>query len=188
MRRHQLEHIIRAAAAIAGEREIMVIGAASLLGSVPDPPDSLATSIDADVYPFRRPELADLIDGSIGQLSPFEEEFGYYAHGVGPETAKLPAGWETRVVSVQNENTQQNIGYCLEPHDLAASKLAAGREKDKSFVQGMLEHELVDARTVQERIASLPISPAEKARIEEWLSARVHATSAPAHGPVARKR
>ncbi len=26
--------------------------------------------------------------------------FGYYAHGVGPETAKAPAGWEQRLVRV----------------------------------------------------------------------------------------
>jgi hypothetical protein len=28
---------------------------------------------------------------------------------------------------------------CLEPHDLAAAKLAAGREKDYEFVTALLE-------------------------------------------------
>ena len=30
------------------------------------------------------------------------------------------------------------IGWCLEPHDLAVSKLAAGREKDMAFVEVMV--------------------------------------------------
>ena len=38
-------------------------------------------------------ERADLIDGSIGEGSPFHELYGYYAQGVGEETATLPAGW-----------------------------------------------------------------------------------------------
>jgi len=44
------------------------------------------------------PEKADIIDGCIGELSPFHETFGYYAHGIGPETAVLPAKWKTRLV------------------------------------------------------------------------------------------
>ncbi len=43
---------------------------------------------------------ADLIDGSIGELSPFHETFGYYAHGLGPETAALPAGSVPSSVSI----------------------------------------------------------------------------------------
>jgi hypothetical protein len=31
--------------------------------------------------------------GALGDGSPFHAAFGYYAHGVGPETAKAPAGW-----------------------------------------------------------------------------------------------
>ena len=43
-----------------------------------------------------------MIDGCIGELSPFHETFGYYAHGIGPETAVLPAKWKTRLVRVTN--------------------------------------------------------------------------------------
>ena len=62
----------------------------------PFAPGELLVSREADVYPQTHPERADLVDGSIGEGSPFEREYGYYAHGVGPETAVLPAGWEGR--------------------------------------------------------------------------------------------
>ena len=38
MRRAELEHLIRAAAAVTNEYEIVVIGSQSILGSVPAPP------------------------------------------------------------------------------------------------------------------------------------------------------
>lgn len=170
MQRHELEHLIRAAAAITNEYEIMIIGSQSILGAFPNAPEFLLQSMEADVYPLHHPELADLIDGSIGELSPFEERFGYYAQGVGPETAILPAGWESRVVKIQNENTDLKIGLCLEPHDLAASKLAAGREKDWPFVEVMFEHKIIDGATVQERIELLPISNEQKARLRTWMA------------------
>jgi hypothetical protein len=78
-------------------------------------------------------ELADAIDGAIGELSAFHDTYGYYAQGVGPETATLPAKWIERVIPVQSEGTGQAVGLCLEAHDLAISKYVAGREKDLSF-------------------------------------------------------
>ena len=94
MKRAELEHVIRAASTIAADDEIVVIGSQSILGQFPTPPDELTVSNEADVYPRNHPERADLIDGSIGELSPFHDTFGYYAQGVGEETAVLPAGWQ----------------------------------------------------------------------------------------------
>ncbi|MBL8511176.1 MAG: hypothetical protein JNM52_05975 [Betaproteobacteria bacterium] len=79
----------------------MIIGSQSILGAIPSAPDSLLQSMEADLYPLHRPELTDLIDGAIGELSPFDERFGYYAQGVGPETATLPLGWEARTIKIQ---------------------------------------------------------------------------------------
>lgn len=42
MRRTDLEHLIRAAAAISGELEFVVLGTSSLLASVPAPPAPLS--------------------------------------------------------------------------------------------------------------------------------------------------
>jgi hypothetical protein len=84
MKRTELEHLIRAAAAITNQYDIVVIGSQSILGACPNAPEFLLQSMEADIYPLHQPELAGLIDGAIGELSPFEENFGYYAQGVGP--------------------------------------------------------------------------------------------------------
>lgn len=166
MQRADLEHIIRAVAAITNRYECVVVGSQSILGACPQAPAELLMSMEADVYPLEySPELSDLIDGSIGEDSPFQDMFGYYAQGVGPETAILPAGWRDRLVKIQNQNTDLKIGYCLDPHDLAASKLVAGREKDGQFVRTMLAHQLVDLETLRERIAQLPVLPSIKTRL-----------------------
>ncbi|MBK6998686.1 MAG: hypothetical protein IPH35_01465 [Rhodoferax sp.] len=71
MHRADLEHIIRAAAAITNEYELVVIGSQSILGTQTDLPEVLVQSMEADIYPLQHPELADLIDGAIGEASPF---------------------------------------------------------------------------------------------------------------------
>ena len=87
MKRFQLEHIIRAGGSIADDEEIIVLGSSSILAQFPNISEEVLLSIEADVFPKNRPDMADLIDGSICELSPFHQAFGYYAHGVGKETA-----------------------------------------------------------------------------------------------------
>jgi hypothetical protein len=152
MQRPQLEHIIRAAAGITGAKEFVIIGSQAVLGQFPNSPDELLVSIEADLFSLRNPSDADLIDGSIGEGSPFHQTFGYYAHGVAEETAILPSGWKERLVPVQNENTGGGKGLCLEVHDLAVSKLVAGREKDLDFVQVLLRHRLAKPEIIRERL------------------------------------
>jgi len=158
MQRPQLEHIIRAAAGITGADRFVIVGSQAILGQFPNPPVELLVSIEADLFSLRSPNDADLIDGSIGEGSPFHQTFGYYAHGVAEETAVLPAGWKDRLIAVHNENTGGGMGLCLEVHDLAVSKLVAGREKDLSFLGGLLRHRLAKREVIQERLASTPIS------------------------------
>ena len=95
MKRADLEHILRASKALTGEIEFIVIGSQSILGRFPDAPRELRQSMEADLYPRFRPELAALIEGSLGELSTFETTHGYRADGVGPETAVLPIGWRS---------------------------------------------------------------------------------------------
>ncbi len=98
MQRAQLEHLIRAAAEITNQYELVVIGSQSIVGAIEQPPFECLLSMEADIYPLHAPELADLIDGAIGELSFFHDHFGYYAQGVGPKTAHLPRGWSYRLV------------------------------------------------------------------------------------------
>jgi len=93
MTRTQLEHIIRAAGAITNAQDLVVIGSQAVLGQFPGAPAELLVSDEADIFPRTDPGRGDLIDGSIGEDSPFHRTFGYYAHGVDETTAILPEGW-----------------------------------------------------------------------------------------------
>lgn len=175
MRRDQFEHILRAAQGITGASDFVVVGSQAILGSFSDPPSELQESMELDLFTLRAPEDADLIDGSIGEGSPFHRTFGYYAHGVGLETAVLPRGWRDRLRAHRSPATAGATGHCLEPHDLAVSKLVAGRPKDLVYVSALLRHGLAAGETLRARIAEL-VDEAERtrcaARLERLLAGR----------------
>jgi hypothetical protein len=143
MTRAQLEHIIRAAGAIADSQDIVEIGSQAVLGQFPSGPRELLVSTEADVFPCSDPNPSDLIDASIGEGSPFQREFGYYAHGVDDTTAVLPEGWRDSLILITGQNTRFVRGWCLEIHDLAIVKYAAGREKDLDFTGALARHAMV---------------------------------------------
>ena len=169
MTRSQLEHIIRACTQIADDDELIVIGSQAILGQYPEAPASLLVSVEADVYPKNHPERADLIDGSIGEGSPFHDTFGYYAQGVGEATATLPAGWKERLLPVRNENTRGSTGWCLEAHDLVVSKLVAGRAKDLLFAEQAVRHGLVAIETLAARLRTTPVSSELRPHVEQRI-------------------
>jgi hypothetical protein len=171
MTRAQLEHVIRAAAAIAGDEDVVVIGSTSILGAFPDAPEEFLISLEADVFPMRHPERGDLIDGSIGEGSPFERSFGYYAHGVDDKTAVLPEGWRDRLVLVTSANTRDARGWCLEVHDLAIAKYVAGREKHLEFTSALARHAMTDADTLTQRLAQTQLDSALRALTQGRITA-----------------
>jgi len=116
MKLDELKHVLRASAAIANENSMVVVGSQAILLLLEQPPESILVSREVDLYPALHPERADLIDGAIGMHSSFHETFGYFADGVGPETAVMPADWMTRA-------SLHYIGditaICPELHDLS---------------------------------------------------------------------
>jgi hypothetical protein len=171
MTRLELEHAIRAACDVARDSEVYVFGSQSILGQYPDAPPELRQSAEADVAPKNKPENADAIDGVLGELSTFHATHGFYVHGLTIEAAMLAPGWEARAHTIQNRNTRGNAGICLEAHDLAASKLAAGRPKDRDFVRVLLRDRLVDPDTLVSLVRQLSIDVSEKERWEGWVLA-----------------
>ena len=167
MTREQMEHLIRAAAALTRASTFIVVGSQALLGTAPELPPDLGRSMELDLYPAEDPSAANLIDGSIGELSPFHETFGYYAHGVGPETAQLPQHWRDRVVIWASEHTGGAQALCISPSDLAISKLLAGREKDRVFVDAMLAHGFIQKASLRALLDEL--TPEQRRRIEPGL-------------------
>lgn len=158
MKRSELEHIIRASGSIANDNEIIVIGSQAILGQYPNASEEFLFSMEADVIPKNHPEKADLIDGTIGELSPFHMSFGYYAHGVSIDTAILPTHWKNRLIKISNPNTSGVTGLCLEVNDLAISKCVAGREKDNKFVKALINENLVNKKILLERLSQTDIN------------------------------
>ena len=182
MRLHQLEHILRAAGTVADEDVLIVIGSQAILASHPTPPEELAVSAEADLYPRDAPEKAEsvalllqyLITGSLGEFSMFHETFGYHADGVSPTTAVLPHSWRERLVRLSNENTRGVTGLCLSPLDIAISKLAAGRDKDIRYVTALFHHGIVSSSDVFRLLEEL--EPQERELIETRLAIILRAT------------
>jgi hypothetical protein len=175
VKREELEHLVRACGEITEHYEFIIIGSQSILGPIPNPEGELTVSMEADIYPRGAPELADKIDAAIGEGSRFHHTYGYYAQGVGPETAVLPEKWLSRVHRVQNRNTNERVGYCLDALDLFLSKAAAGREKDREFCMALLEHRYVLLEEALPLIATMPLDAEEqrvlRARVRRWAKA-----------------
>lgn len=175
MTREELEHIIRASADVTDQYEFVIVGSQSMLGPVPRPEPEFTVSMEADIYPLQAPELADEIDGAIGEGSPFHQTYGYYAQGVGPETALLPIDWMQRVHRVQNGNTHHRVGYCLDIPDLFLAKAAAGRDKDREFCMALFKHRYVMPAQVLALVATMPIEERRqrtlRATIRRWAQA-----------------
>jgi len=170
MTRDQLEHAIRAACEVSKDTELWIFGSQAILGEFPNAPESLRASIEVDAQPKNRPETVDYIDGALGELSQFHKTHGFYVHGIAIESAKLPNGWEQRTVPISDpKSTGGNTGWCIETHDLAASKLAAYREKDKEFVRLLLIEKMIDVIILTERIGSLNVEEQLRERLLQWV-------------------
>ncbi len=161
--------MIAAAATVAGASEVVVIGSQALLATVPVPPEELIVSMEADVFVDGDPAASDQIDGALGDGSPFFEAYGYYAHGVGPETAKAPAGWRdraTRLVLPPRGGIGGPItAICIEPHDLVLAKCAAGRDRDWEYAWAALRAGVVSLPRLLELADELPLEESGRARI-----------------------
>jgi hypothetical protein len=174
MKRTEFEHAVRAAAAVLGVDELLVIGSQALHGSVEGAlPEEALRSVEVDLAAFEDPEgrKADLIDGAIGEASMFHATFGYYAQGVEAVTAVLPDGWEGRLVRFETAGTRGVVAWCLEPHDLWISKMVPGRPKDLEFGQALVERGIVDPPELVKRMKSVDIQEPVRRRISGKIEA-----------------
>jgi hypothetical protein len=175
MTREELEHIIRASGDVTNQYEFIIVGSQSILGPVPHPEEVFTMSAEADIYPLKAPELAEKIEGALGEGSQFHHTYGYYAQGVGPETAVLPDGWMNRVHGVQNAATNDRVGYCLDVVDLFMSKAAAGRHKDREFCMALLQHRYVRPASLLALVDAMPMDDHGQRRlratIRRWTKA-----------------
>jgi hypothetical protein len=169
MKRSEVEHVLRAEAAITQETSFFVVGSQAILMQFPQAPPELTVSRELDLYPALNPDKADLIDGTIGALSSFDETFGYHADGVGPETAVMPPDWRKRELFFYLGDVTV---ICPEVHDLAVSKCVAARHKGAEFVRALFKHSMVELDTMLVRIAMLDADRHPVQHITQWTQRR----------------
>lgn len=138
---------------------MLVIGSQSILGTYDEDglPSAATVSIEADLVFLgardRRP--SDQVNVLIGEGSDFHATHGVYAEGVERGVAILPRGWRRRVVTWHRTDSLPASPRFLERHDLAASKLARGEEKDLRFVGALVDAGLLDPAVVAARVETL---------------------------------
>jgi hypothetical protein len=152
MKRQELKAALRAAANVAREREFVVLGSQAVHAHSRRVPAEVLLSQECDLYPRNHAEAATLLDRQLGRNSAFARKHGFYVDVVSPEIAILPEGWEKRT---NRFRVGSITAFCLEIHDLLASKLAAGRLKDLELTGAILKLRLADLRTLRTRIAKL---------------------------------
>src|SRR6266851_9268886 len=150
MKKREVDHVLRAAGRITGEKQFIIIGSQSLHGKYPDLPDDLVKSFEVDLMALKKADRTEWLE-VIGAYSPFHESFGYYADPVDDKTAILPKGWRGRLVNLPPGDTEGVRGLCLYPHDLAIAKYVAGREKGIAFNRDIVARGIV----VQEQLLDL---------------------------------
>ena len=158
MKRSEFEHSVRAAAAVLGLDEVLVIGSQALHATVAGAlPEEALRSIEVDVAVRGDADghLADLIDGSIGEASMFHATVGYYAQGVVETTTVLPRGWTDRLVRFQAPATNGVVALCLEVHDLWLAKAIANRPKDVEFCTALVDRGLVKRSVLLEGLGDV---------------------------------
>lgn len=148
-----LQHLIRAAQALAEGCPLLVLGSASLLASFPelgDPEGPLASTYDADLCPDPFDELtAVMLDEALGENRAYFRIHGYHADILRDSILEtLPAGWRSRLVAVPDTLR----AHALEPSDLAAVKLAVGRPKDLGLLRTLRSAGLLMPLAVRERV------------------------------------
>jgi hypothetical protein len=76
MKKRELDHVLRAAGRITGEKQFIIIGSQSLHGKYPDLPDTLVKSFEVDLMASKNADRTEWLN-VIGVYSPFHESFGY---------------------------------------------------------------------------------------------------------------
>jgi hypothetical protein len=165
MKKEQVDHVLRAAGRITGEKRFIIIGSQSLHASHPDIADEIMMSFEVDLYTLRNTEWLN----SIGMDSQFHETFGYFADPVDESTAVLAKGWKSRLVRLARGDTGGVKALCLDPHDLAIAKYVASREKDLIFNRELIRRGILTRDTLLSMLEETPVDEVQRERIRALI-------------------
>ncbi len=138
----QVPRILRDAARLVGDGEIIVFGSGSLSYSLKNAPSS--RDLDICVLP---PERGGPVEGLMGELSWYHERHGVYVEVWGPETFVVPSDWRARSTTVRMPEGPGVAIVIPHPHDVLVSKLERSEAGDLDHIRRILaEHPLSVAR------------------------------------------
>lgn len=169
MKKREVDHVLRAAGRITGEKQFIIIGSQSLHGKYPDLPDDFVKSFEVDLIALKDVHRTEWLE-VIGAYSSFHESFGYYADPVDHNTATLPKGWKGRLVNLPPGDTEGVRGLCLDPHDLAIAKYVARREKDSIFTHELARRGLVSREQLLDLVDQTAVAEAVRERIRTYIA------------------
>ena len=161
MKKRHVEHVLRAAAQITGEKQFVIIGSQALHGRFPDVPDEIVMSVEVDLIAKKNADRTEWLN-AIGEDSQFHETYGYYADPVDERTAILPQGWRGRLVNLPGGDV---TGLCLDPHDLAIAKYVARRPKDLQFTRELARRGCTECKRLLELLDVTAVADDVKVRI-----------------------
>jgi len=167
MKKRHIDHLLRAAAELTGEKQFVIVGSQALHGRLPEVPEKLVRSAEVDLIAGKADRIAWL--NAIGQGSPFHEQYGYYADPVDEAAVKLPKGWRSRLIPLPAGDAGIR-GACLDPHDLAISKYVARREKDLEFTKALARRGYISKKRLLDLLKTTPVAEETKAKVREDIS------------------
>ena len=169
MKKLQLDHVLRSAGRITGQKRFVIIGSQSLHGKYPDLPDDIVRSAEVDLIAAANSDRTEWLN-AIGVHSPFHESYGYYADPVDETAATLPKGWKSRLIKLSPGDTEGVQGLCLDPHDLAIAKYVARREKDLAFNRELARRAILSRDQLLALVDRTPVSEEVRERIRRDIA------------------
>jgi hypothetical protein len=134
-------------------RKIEITGSNAIYGTVPFreiPQEELPMTEDVDLILIDDPIFDGWIFEYFSWATDFYKENGFYIDPVSPNTSILPVGWENRRVLLENDLDMEIL--CIDLYDSCASKLAANRPQDISYVHVLLKTGIVDKDLLVKRV------------------------------------
>jgi hypothetical protein len=176
MEANKVDRLLRAAGAATGQARFVLVGSATIFAWEDMVPSDMSQTREIDLFAYdvdreTAENISAEIDGALGHSSQFDETYGYYCDGVGPDTAILPIDWEARSMLYSSPATNGVTAIVPHPNDIAVAKLCAGREKDMIWLRAAVRSAIIDPAAMREVFRRLPRERAPaQALLEERLN------------------
>lgn len=172
MRKSDLFELVRQIKRLAPEETPIIVGSQAIHAVAQFLPEIVQQSIECDfLFAGGKTETRVEVNKKLGVFSSFQLEHGFYADALGLATVVLPTGWRERLQPFADENGDI-VAFCAEIHDVAVSKLIAGREKDFLFLKEAFLREYISINEFLERaklVGSMPQSEVLVLRLENLI-------------------